>query len=102
MKKINLDALTSKYAGIVEKEKAIAEEKKQAGEEIKNALRTMNLTSATTPLGIFSIVVSSVWKFSKKVVKLEEQLSSLKEKEKSSGIAKKTPSSETVRFIPKK
>lgn len=98
----SLKQLSSEYSKLVLKQDEIIEAKKSLAESIKAQISAQGMTSATMPEGIFSLVPSTSYVYSKKVLKKEEELKALKDLEKEKDIAKKVIGEISVRFTPKK
>lgn len=98
---MKLELLLNEYVRLQKKSEEIEVLKLEMKTEVKKALNQMGATTFGNDKGRFNIYPIKNWKFSKKVVALEEEVETLKEKEKESGVAKATIT-ESLRFTIKK
>lgn len=98
---MNLKQLTKEYATLLAKENAIKAQREALSGKIREGIKKIGGKQFGATEGLFTIYEKAKWTFSKKVYVKEEEVDTLKEKEKESGVAKAT-FVELIRFTPKK
>lgn len=97
-----LQKATAEYAKLQAQIAEIELKKSAIAVTIKSEIEGMGATSLTVKQGIFTLSPNVKYVYSKKVQKLEKDITALKEDEKESGKAERVINSVLVRFTPNK